>query len=951
MQFVLISLRDYRKDGCGLPPPGITFRKMVLLCKNLGRKVVYPPDQKYKGGIHTSRSPSPTIPIPDKDPASSASPDRKEGKVTPAMKQFYEAKRQYPDCIIFFRMGDFYETFCEDAEICAREMEITLTSRGRMPDGQDIPLAGIPYHALDGYLSRMISRGYKVAICEQVEDPKKAKGIVKRDVVRVVTPGTVIDAALLSGEGARYLMAACSDPKGRMAGLAFLDISTGDFQVCEIPLDQHGEALRSEIARYRPSECIIPAGCRPLAEAVSRHVPLVSPQDPCLFDPIPGTDLLCRQFGTENLDEYAVTGMTQAIGAAAAALSYAQKTQFDPLTHIRSLSRNADSEYLVLDAVTLRNLELVSNIRERSEDGTLVGTIDLTCSPMGRRLIRRWISAPLRSVPAINRRLDAVEFFTDKTPVRQDVRSFLHRFADLERIAGRIAYGNASPRDLVTFCSAAISAGSIRTALQEAGELPEELRDAANDITDLHEIVTHIRNAIVDDPPVLVRKGGVIRDGYHEELDRLRLISRDGRQWIADLEQQEKEKTGIKSLKIKYNAVFGYFIEITRSNLPAVPDHYERRQTTANGERFTIPELREVETQITTAEERLLSLEEELYTSLIEKVRESVTAIQQTAHAVGRIDLFSGLAEAALKFRYVRPHLTDEPVLLIREGRHPVVEAAVPGGFVPNDAEMDASGEQILIITGANMAGKSTYMRSVALIIVLAQMGSFVPASYARIGLVDRIFTRVGAFDDLASGQSTFMVEMLELATILNHATGHSLVILDEIGRGTSTLDGYCIARAVLENLHGKRSKGPRTLFATHFHELVGVEADLKRVRNCHFAVKETDRDVVFLRKLIPGATDRSYGIHVAELAGVPSPVIGRAEELMKKIMRGEESPGGSVRRYTQMILVDAPSQAAGTPACDPLLDEIAGIDVNSLTPLQALSILADLKEKAGRRE
>lgn len=864
------------------------------------------------------------------------------------MQQFYEAKRQYPDCIIFFRMGDFYETFCEDAEICAREMEITLTSRGRMPDGQDIPLAGIPYHALDGYLSRMISRGYKVAICEQVEDPKKAKGIVKRDVVRVVTPGTVIDAALLSGEGARYLMAAVPDQKRKRIGIAFLDISTGDFQLSEVPFDGPGEELRAEIARFKPSECIIPSGSEQgIADAMSRLVPLISPQDPTLFDPGCTNDLLCRQFALTSLDSFCCTDIPAAVAAAGAALAYAQNTQFDPLTHIRSFSRNLQSEYLVLDAVTLRNLEVVSNIRDRTEEGTLVNTIDLTQTPMGRRLIRRWITAPLRSVGAINQRLDAVEFFVDETILRQDIRSLLHRFADLERIAGRVSYGNASPRDLVTLCSAVQAATSVRSLLNNIQNLPESIRISAGDIADLSTLVTLVQQAVVDDPPVLIRKGGVIRDGYHEELDRLRVISRDGRQWIADLEQQEKERTGIKSLKIRYNAVFGFFIEVTKSNLSSVPSDYERRQTTANGERFTIPALKEVESQIATADERLLSLEEELYAGLLAIIREQVSAIQQTAHAIGRIDLFAGLAETALKFRYVRPHLVSDQALLIREGRHPVVEASIPGGFVPNDAEMNASGEQILIITGANMAGKSTYMRSVALIILMAQMGSFVPAGYAKVGLVDRIFTRVGAFDDLASGQSTFMVEMLELATILNHATEQSLVILDEIGRGTSTLDGYCIARAVLEHLHGKRSKGPRTLFATHFHELVGVEEDLKRVRNCHFAVRETDKDVVFLRKLIPGATDRSYGIHVASLAGVPSPVIGRAEDLMKKIIRGDESPGGGVKRYTQMILVDAPAVSSPSSGPDPLREELGSIDVNTLTPLEALTLLADLKGRA----
>jgi len=845
-------------------------------------------------------------------------------------------------------MGDFYETFCEDAEICAREMEITLTSRGRKPDGQDIPLAGIPYHALDGYLSRMISRGYKVAICEQVEDPKKAKGIVKRDVVRVVTPGTVIDAALLSGEGARYLMAATLNQKKSVLGLAFLDISTGDFQVSEIPFDEHGEALRSDIARFRPSECIIPADLDTLAGVVSRFVPLVSRQDMSIFDLDAAKSLLCRQFEIPDLTAHPCIHMPQALVAAGAALAYAQKTQFDPLSHIRSLSANQQSEYLILDAVTLRNLEIVSNIRDRSEEDTLISTLDLTLTPMGKRLIRRWVTAPLRSVPEIDRRLDVVEYAVTNSILRQDVRSLLHRFADMERIAGRISYGNASPRDLVTLCTAADAAGNVRSRLFDV-DLPHALQEASCGIADLSEIASLIQRALVDEPPALVRKGGVIRDGYNEELDRLRLISRDGRQWIADLEQQEKERTGIKSLKIRYNAVFGYFIEITKANLSLVPVDYERRQTTANGERFTIPVLREVESQIATADERLLSLEEELYTDLLARVRSHVSALQQTGHAIGSIDVYLALAEAALKYRYVRPQLVDEPTLLVREGRHPVVEASIAGGFVPNDAEMSASGEQILIITGANMAGKSTYMRSVALIVIMAQMGSFVPATYAKIGLVDRIFTRVGAFDDLASGQSTFMVEMLELATILNCATEKSLVILDEIGRGTSTLDGYCIARAVLEYLHGKKSKGARTLFATHFHELVGVEEDLKRVKNCHFAVKETDNDVVFLRKLIPGATDRSYGIHVAQLAGVPDPVIRQAGDLMKKIIRGEETPGGGVRRYTQMILVDAPSavHAPVSHALALLRDELAVIDVNSLTPLQALTLLSDLRKKA----
>lgn len=871
----------------------------------------------------------------------------KPGRITPAMMQFYDAKRQYPDCVIFFRMGDFYETFCEDAEICARELDITLTARGRMPDGQDIPLAGVPYHAVETYLARMISKGYKVAICEQVEDPKKAKGIVKRAVVRVVTPGTVIDAALLSTESARYLMAVYPDQKKKQVGISLIDISTGDFQFTQIPLQEMREGLRSEVARYRPAECILPAGTPPEISGFLKQLgQLVSLQDPDLFQTELAQELLCSQLGFSNPTDLPCSLYPAALRAAGAALSYAQKTQFNTLSHIRSLRCSDLSSQLVLDAVTLRNLEVVSNIRDRSEEGTLVATIDMTVTPMGRRLLRRRITTPLLSPDEIERRLDGVSFFIENPMLRQDIRNHLHRYPDLERIAGRVSYGNASPRDLVTLSNAIEASWVIKQILTASG-IPTEISRSVSCIRDLSPLKKLLRDAIVDEPPAVVRKGGVIRDGYHDELDRLRTISRDGRQWIADLELQEKERTGIKSLKIKYNAVFGYYLEVTKANMSLVPPDYERRQTTANGERYTIPALREMESQIATADERLLTLEEEIFRELLSKAAEEIPAMQEIAQAIGEIDLAAALAETALRHRYVRPELIEDSILLIREGRHPVVEASLGGGFVPNDAELAAGSDQIHIITGANMAGKSTYMRSVALTVILAQMGSYVPATFARIGVVDRIFTRVGAFDDLASGQSTFMVEMMELATILNHATERSLVILDEIGRGTSTLDGYCIAKAVLEHLHGKRSKGPRSLFATHFHEIVGIENELKRVRNCHFAVKETDNDVVFLRKLIPGATDRSYGIHVAQLAGVPQSVLTRSEELMKRVLSGEEVPGGGVKRYTQMILLDSgSSKQEVTKPSDPIRDEIRGIDVNSLTPLQALQILAELKEK-----
>ncbi len=920
--FVFVHIAKIRLRVCG---DEVTI--LVFLRQHVKPKVMSDPHALERGGTDDGAKP---------------------GKITPAMQQFYDAKRQYPDCVIFFRMGDFYETFCEDAHICAKELDITLTSRGRMPDGQEIPLAGVPYHAVDTYLSRMISKGYKVAICEQVEDPKKAKGVVKRSVVRVVTPGTVIDAALLSTEQARYLMAVCPDQKKRRIGLSFIDISTGDFQFTDIPWQEMLDGVRTEVARYHPSECIIPAGTDPEVERMLHQlVPLVSAQDPAIFTLSAAQAVLCRQFGNDDPAQLPCEGYPAGTCAAGAALAYAQKTQFDILSHVRALHRSDLGSHLVLDAVTLRNLEVLQNIRDRTEEGTLVATIDLTLTPMGRRLIRRRIAAPLLDSAVINRRLDAISYFCDRSVQRQKVRACIHRFPDIERIAGRISYGNASPRDLVTLAGAICSVHELKRIFAGETGIPEELAYALSRLRDCTSLADLITRAIVPDPPALVRKGGVIRDGYHTELDHLRSISRNGKQWIAELEQQEKERTGIKSLKIKYNAVFGYYIEITRANLAMVPAEYERRQTTANGERYTIPALREMEAQIATADERLLGLEEEIFREILGQAKGEVPALQEIAQAIGLIDLYAGLAEVSLKNGYLRPELVDEPVLLIREGRHPVVETRLAGGFVPNDAELAAGSDQILIITGANMAGKSTYMRSVALIVILAQMGCYVPATYARIGIVDRIFTRVGAFDDLASGQSTFMVEMMELATILTHATDRSLVILDEIGRGTSTLDGYCIAKAVLEHLHGKRSKGPRCLFATHFHEIVGIEADLKRVRNCHFAVKETERDVVFLRKLVPGATDRSYGIHVAHLAGVPASVVARAEELMKRILRGEDPMGKGVKRYTQMILLDAGAEQGRSGGPDPLREEICALQINEITPLQALSILVDLQEKA----
>lgn len=885
---------------------------------------------------------------------------KSERKITPAMQQFHAAKEQYPDCVIFFRMGDFYETFCEDAEICARELEITLTSRGKSIDGESIPLAGVPYHAVEGYLGRMISKGYKVAICEQIEDPKTAKGIVKRGVVRVVTPGTVIDAGLIGSDRARYLMAVISNGRKKRLGIAFLEISTGEFHAGSHIWDSGLEGLNADIARFLPSECIIPPDTpdtiKNLLENRNIVISIVSKDS---FDEKNAREVLLTQFLKNNIQDQKSTDDssgsdaifaktdTSALQAAGAALTYAKSTQFADLNHITRLTTLTTGQ-MVLDATTLRNLELVANIRDHTETGTLVSTIDMTRTPMGRRLIRKEICTPLTDTDKIHARLDAVDFFIHHTPVRQDIRHLLVRYADVERISGRISYGNASPRDLVTLQDSLTIAGRIREVLilcMQDDLLSGLLYDATHRLCDMSQTISLVSRALVDDPPATTRKGGVIREGYHEILDEIRSISHDGKFFITALEQKEREKTGIKSLKIRYNAIFGYFIEVTKANLHLVPDTYERKQTTANGERFTIPELREMETKIASADEKLLTIEQELYDELLGILTEEVHKLQQIATAIGEIDRFSALAEVALKNRYVRPVLANDERLLIRDGRHPVVEAGMPDGFVPNDALLDAGSDQILIITGANMAGKSTYMRSVALITVMAQMGSFVPASYAHVGVVDRIFTRVGAFDDLASGQSTFMVEMLELATILNNLTEKSLIILDEIGRGTSTLDGYCIAKAVLEYIHGKRIKGARTLFATHFHELVGIEEELKRVKNAHFAVRELGEEITFLRKLIPGATDKSYGIHVAILAGIPDRVTKRAQTLLKEVISGEHNPGGGVKRYTQMILIDAPDSKS--PEYDSFINEIADLTPDEMTPLQALNYLNLLREQA----
>jgi len=861
-------------------------------------------------------------------------------KMTPAMRQYYEAKEKHRDALIFFRMGDFYESFGEDAKVIAKELDITLTSRGRDKEGEDMPLAGIPYHAVDSYLPRLIKKGYKVAICEQLEDPKNAKGIVKRGVVRVITPGTVIDSPLIPDQSNNFLMSVSGD--GSEFGVSFLDISTGEFITTQFKDNNSFDRLTSEASRMKPAECILPPSLHENAKLTQRLKDLsiaIDEFDAEAFDPEIARERLLAHFGVLTLEGMGCEKLLFAISASGAALEYAKTTQMKDLRHIQSIRTYFESDSMVLDSITLRNLEIIQGIR--GEGGSLLSVIDRTKTPMGKRLLRKWLLAPLISVSKIAERLDAVEEIAKNTLLRYDLRAQLSRIRDIERLTGRIVYGNSNARDLI----------ALKLSLTAMPEIAKSLKESARSgllsgitarLGDYAEAVALLERALVDDPPLSVREGGMIKNGYNEKLDELKKLSLHGKDWMAEMQQKERERTGIKSLKIGYNSVFGYYIEVTKSNLSQVPVDYIRKQTTAGGERFYTPELKEKEAMILSADEKRIAFEYELFNEINSFIAGKAKELQATAQAVGELDVIASFAESAVNNRYVRPEINEGCNILIRDGRHPVVEHSIQG-FVPNDTHMDCNENQFLLITGPNMAGKSTYMRQTALIVIMAQMGSFVPASYASIGIVDRIFTRVGAFDDLASGQSTFMIEMVELANILNNATQRSLVLLDEIGRGTSTYDGYSIAKAVVEFIHNKDRVGVRSLFATHYHQLTALEGALKRVRNYHIAVKEEGSDLVFLRKIIPGATDKSYGIHVARLAGVPLKVTQRAKEILKEVENGSAIRGKESARYTQLMLFDSEEKKES-----PVIEELKKLNVDAMTPLEALNALAELKKKAG---
>jgi DNA mismatch repair protein MutS len=828
---------------------------------------------------------------------------------TPMMRQYEALRRAYPGTLLLFRLGDFYELFGEDAVIASRVLDLVLTSRP-VAKGRRVPMCGIPHHALESYLARLVEAGFRVAICEQVEDPRKARGLVRREVVRVVTPGTVTEEGLLPSRANVYV-GAVAHRMGRW-GLAFADLLTGEFRILELP---EADGIWEEVARREIRELLYPEG--ESLPSFSDPLCALTPYPAWRFDPDTARQALCEQFGVQGLEGFGCPEVPVATCAAGALVQYLRETQRSELRHLHRLQVEVRGETLILDPGAIRSLELLQPLWARNREATLLGVLDRTRTPMGGRLLRQWITAPLRDPDRIRERLDATADLL-RSPVRSRIREVLGACADLERLVGRCGHGSATPRDLVALGRTLREVAVLRELLRE---FPSRLVQALREDLDPHpELAERIEQALVPDPPATPREGGLIRDGYDPELDALRRTVREAQDWIRNLEARERERTGIKSLKVGYNRVFGYYIEISRAHRDRVPPHYERRQTLVAAERYVTPEMKEHEALILNAQERMAEREFELFCALREEVVRSGPTLLRTARAMATLDVLSTFAEVAELYGYTRPEVVPEPVLEIRAGRHPVVERAVrEERFVPNDLRMDAN-RRIAIVTGPNFAGKSTYLRQVALIVILAQMGSFVPAESARVGVVDRIFTRIGAADDIASGRSTFLVEMQEVANLLHNATSHSLVLLDEVGRGTATYDGLSIAWAVVEYLWKHRNS--RVLFATHYHELTELAERLPGVFNLNVMVREEQDRIVFLHRVAEGASDRSYGIHVARLAGLPREVVARAEEILARLEgaggRNRISPGLERRVeavQTTLALKSPPLRPDQTPA------------------------------------
>ncbi len=863
-------------------------------------------------------------------------------KRTPMQRQYLELKRQYPDCILMFRLGDFFEMFNEDAKSASETLDIVLTSRG---DGVDKwPMCGVPHHAVEGYIAKLLQAGFTVAIADQVQDASEAKGLVKRDVVRVITPGTVLESNMLEDTSNNYLMSLIED--NGVVGIASVDVSTGEFLTTEVKGNLMDDSVLSEISRLKPSEILLPDNYRKeqkFIDALAEIGPHITYRNDVEFSSRSGEEQLKKQMGVTTLDGFGLTDMTVAIGASGAAISYIAEMHRGNATTISRLRTYSTESHMIIDSTTQRNLELVRNARDNSARGTLFEVLGKTITPMGKRKLKQWLLQPLCDNSEIENRLDSVEELARTATLRKTLSDSQRNLGDLERIVSRVVFGTGGARDLVALRNALGKIPAIKKSLKSVES--KMLKEAEKSIDPLMNLHSTLKRGLVDDPPITVREGGMIREGFDKELDEMRAGISGDKKWIASLQARERGRTGIKSLKVGYNKVFGYYIEVTKSNLSLVPKDFERKQTLANAERFITPELKEKEAAVLAGEDKINKMEYEIYERLRSEVQTHLEQLRKNSTSIANIDTLGSLAEVAVNRRYTRPRLTNGTRIKIVDGRHPSLEMILgPNEFVPNSLEIGDGGTSLIIVTGPNMAGKSTYMRQAALIVLLAQMGSFVPAKSAEIGIVDRIFTRVGAFDDLTARQSTFMVEMIETANILNNATERSLVVLDEIGRGTSTFDGMALAWAVAERIVQMKT---RTLFATHFHQLTDMANLYHGVKNVHTLARETGDTIVFLHKVVDGGTDRSYGVHVAALAGVPDSVVNKAKEMLVKLEQENsvtlDTSDGAGKEKLQTSL-------EALTIDDPIVEQIKHMDLDRTTPMDALVRLKELQDEAKKR-
>ena len=864
---------------------------------------------------------------------------------SPMMQHYLKTKEEYKDCILFYRLGDFYEMFFDDAILASRELELTLTGK-ECGQEERAPMCGVPFHAAETYIARLIGKGYKVAICEQMEDPKLAKGIVKREVIRVVTPGTVIESNLLDEKKNNYIMAIYKN--GIYFGISICDVSTGDFKATQIKETNNFSMALDEISRYSPAEIVVNdlmyATTEEIAKIRERFQIYISKQEEEKFSN--NSEELLNKYNIVNEDGNEIKDIndkTLCICAINGLLTYILETQKTSLDHINKITLYNNTKYMCLDINARRNLELTEKLRDKSKKGTLLWVLDKTSTSMGGRRLRRWLNDPLLDVERINKRLNAVKELKEKLILRGDITDLLKKVYDIERLVGKISYGNANGRDLISLKNSIKQLPELKRIMVSADSTL--LKELYEELDTLEDIYTIIDNAIVEEPPISVKEGGLIKKGYDEEIDKLKIATTDGKNWLIQLEADEREKTGIKGLKVGFNKVFGYYIEVTKSNISLVPDRYIRKQTLTNGERYVTEELKKLENELLGAEEKVINLEYNAFCDIREKIEKQIIRIQKTADILSTLDVLNSFATVAEDMNYCMPIVDNSGIIDIKGGRHPVIEKILPSGaFVDNDTYLDKEDNRFSIITGPNMAGKSTYMRQVALISLMAQCGSFVPATSARLGVVDKIFTRIGASDDLSMGQSTFMVEMMEVATILKEATPNSLVILDEIGRGTSTYDGLSIAWAVAEYMSDKEKCGAKTLFATHYHELIGLEEKIQGVKNYSIAVKERGEDIIFLRKIVSGGTDESYGVHVAKLAGVPQVVTKRSNEILKTLER--KSILGNQKQEKENKKVATGQLDMYNYKLAEIAHELDKVDLNNLTPIDALNTLVKIKEK-----